>query len=88
MSKMGAAELGEHSADEPIFKSPFEEDKEAVYESSFEEQNVDDDYHEDIRKATSVRIDKLQSMMRSKHDMYHVLHAMSKLNILFIISIL
>ena len=47
-------------------------------ESAARDQNVDDSFQEAIRKATAVRVEKLQSMMRSKHDMYHVLHAMRK----------
>ena len=54
-------------------------------ESSFGGQG-DDDYQEAIQRATSVRVEKLQSMMRSKHDMYQVLHSMRKLETLFIIN--
>jgi hypothetical protein len=69
-----------------VLEDPREEDKEDVYSrsgrksregSSFGRQD-DDANHEVVQKATSVRIEKLQSMMRSKHDMYQVLHAMRK----------
>ena len=56
-------------------------------DSSFGDQNVEDNFHEAIRKATAVRVDKLQSMMRSKYDMYQVLHVIRKLKFLSIISI-
>ena len=46
----------------------------------------DDNYHEAIQKAMSVRIERLQTMMRSKTDMYQVLHSMRKLSFIFIIA--
>ena len=46
----------------------------------------DDNYHEAIQKAMSVRIKRLQTMMRSKLDMYQVLHSMRKLSFISIIA--
>ena len=46
----------------------------------------DDNYHEAIQKAMFVRIERHQTMMRSKTDMYQVLHSMRKLSFISIIA--
>lgn len=78
------------SEDDHVLEDNYEEDEKeqvnlrAPSGPEIYAQDTDRSFLVAATRTTAVRVKKLQSMMRSKHDMYHVLHAMRKFFVLYL----